>query len=204
MRLTYRFCIFTIRWVIRIVFGLEVRGLEKIPKQGRAIIAANHQSYLDPPVIGSNIRRELKYLTKEELLRIPILGGFLRYIGCIPVRRSSLDLEALRRAARILEGDEALLLFPEGHRGRTEGLRPGLGGVGFLASQTNSDVYPIYLENTRGSWKRLIKREKIQMIVGDPIRFSQYQNLTSGKKSEAYRAFSEEVMNQIAAMKAAQ
>lgn len=204
MRLTYWFCAFGVRWIIKILFGLKARGLEKIPKKGRVILAANHQSYLDPPLVGGTIRRELKYLAKEELFSIPVFRKIISHLGAIPIKRSKLDIESLKKSINLLESECALLLFPEGGRSLPNEFRQGFGGVGFLAHQTKADVFPIYLGNTRFSWKRLLLRKRITLTVGYPIRFDQIQEYHDKKRGDAYRAFSQKIMEKIAALKAAQ
>lgn len=203
MRFGYKCCALIVRSIVKLLFGLEVQGVEKIPLRGRVIIAANHQSYLDPPLLGSVLRREIRYLAKEELFKIAVLKWIIIYLGAIPIKRSKLDLEALRRSAEILENGEALLVFPEGHRSRDGKLRQGLGGVGYLASQTNTDVYPVYMRNIRGSFRRIFKRQKIQVFIGDPVRSEDLPNKDRLSRRQVYMAFSDEIMKRIAALEAA-
>ena len=200
MRFTYRCCALFVRYVLKLLFGMKAEGLGRIPMQGRVIVAANHRSYLDPPILGSSLWREVRFLAKEELFRIPVLNRIIRHLGAIPIRRSKLDLEALRRATEILDSGQALLLFPEGHRSRDGKLQQGLGGVGYLAVQTSTDVYPVYIKNSRGSWSRIIKRERIRVFIGDPIRAHDLPDQDGMTRRQIYQAFSEKVMNAIAAL----
>lgn len=203
MRFGYKCCALIVRYILKLLFGLEARGREKIPMRGRVIIAANHRSYLDPPILGSMLWREVRYLAKEELFKIPVLNWIISYLGAIPIKRSKLDLEALRRSTEILENGEALLVFPEGHRSRDGKLQQGLGGVGYLASQTNTDVYPVYIRNSRGSFRRIFKRQKIKVFIGDSIRLGDLPDADHLSKRQIYMAISDEIMKHISAMEAA-
>lgn len=200
MQLTYWMSTLLIRIFTRILFGLRVQGSDKIPRNGHAIIAANHQSYLDPPILGACLKREVRFLAKSYLFRWPILGPIIRHFKAIPVGHADLDLIALRNAANFLEDGGIVILFPEGGVSQTGDFQQGEGGVGFLAGQTNADVYPVYIGNTRGAWRRMLKRKNIEVIFGDPIRFA---NFNADRKRQAYLAFSNQVMEQIAALKVA-
>src|SRR5690606_35888516 len=108
-------------------------GIENIPAAGPAIIACNHVSYLDPPLLGSALSRPVRFLGKYELFTIPALGAFLRSVQCLPVRRGSLDIRAVRASLAVLRRGEVLGIFPEGTRYKLAGLRPFYQGVGWLA-----------------------------------------------------------------------
>lgn len=200
MRLTYSFSAFWIRALIRIVFGLRVRGLGRVPKNGQAIIAVNHQSYLDPPVVGACLGHEAHFLAMAPLFRHPILGPLVRHFNAIPVGNVRLDLGAFRKVVEILKESGAVVVFPEGGRSQSGDLQKGESGVGFLAAQTGVDVYPVYIKNTRLTWRRLLMRRPIEVIFGEPIRF---QASGQGPKRQSYLAFSQHVMEKIAALKAA-
>lgn len=201
MRLTYRLSCIVIRVLARLFFGLVVEGIEKVPKQGRLLIAANHQSYLDPPILGACLPREVSYFAKAQLFRRPILGAVIRYYNSIPVQRFGLDLKALRAASQVLNNEGGLILFPEGTRSRTGDFREGAGGVGMLAKQTDTPVLPVYIKGTKGCWRRIFRRGTIRLFFGDLIRFSDLSSV-KGKSRDDYQAFSRLIMERIAALKA--
>lgn len=203
MRLTYRFCAFSVRQLVRFSFGLIVRGVEKVPESGKAIIAANHQSYLDPPILGACLRREAYYLAKADLFKYPIFSSIIRHLNAVPLKRSEPDFGALREAVKIINSGQPVVVFPEGGLGPTEELRPGGGGVGFLARQTGAEVYPVFIKNTRRVWRRLTRSKPVELIFGDAIRFVDVIGEDQDKGRKAYIAFSREVMNQISALRAA-
>ena len=202
MRLTYRLSALGVRLLARLLIGLRVRGVEKIPERGKLIIAANHQSYLDPPILGACLRREVHYLAKADLFKYPVFGTIIRHLNALPLKRKDPDIQAVRQAVEILQGGEAIVLFPEGGLGPTVDLRRAYSGVGFLAYQTGADVYPVYIKNTRKAWARVFKRCPIEINFGDPIRCGKLSTGDTNKKQDAYLAFSTEVMQRIAALKA--
>ncbi len=103
--------------LMRLLFRVEGRGAEHIPAEGPVLIVANHSSVLDPPLVGGMCPRQLTYLAKAELFRVPGLGGLIRRLGAQPLRREGADPSALRTAQRVLAEGKALLVFPEGTRG---------------------------------------------------------------------------------------
>jgi len=140
--------------LMRAWFGLRVRGAEHIPASGPALIVSNHQSILDPPLIGGAARRPIYFLAKAELFRIPLFGALIRRLNARPVRREGPDPGALRMALRVLEEDGALLIFPEGTRGAEGVLRPAKAGAGMLAVKSGAPVVPVYISGSGRAWPR--------------------------------------------------
>lgn len=165
--------------VIHDVFGWECRGVEHLPMTGPAIVAANHVSYLDPPLIGSVMRRRIHFMAKEEVFAIPLLGSFLHAIGSFPLcRRKAVDVTAVRHALRILERGDVLGIFPEGTRNRNHDFREMLrfyDGVGWLALRAQAPVIPVAIDGyvpTRAH-SRWTRPTKLRIVCGRPIWFDQ-------------------------------
>ena len=106
-----------VRAVGRVWLRLSAVGTERVPRDGALLLASNHSSLLDPPLIGCVLPRELDYLAKTELFRIPGFGALIRRLNAHPVDRSGSDSAALRLALRLLGDGRAVLVFPEGTRG---------------------------------------------------------------------------------------
>lgn len=174
----------------------DVSGLEHIPGDGPAIIAANHVSYLDPPLLGAVTPRPIRFVAKRELFSLPLLGRFLRAIGTFPVERSQPDYRAVRQSLRVLHRGELLGIFPEGTRNKKGGLKPFLEGVGWLAIKTRAPVVPVvihgYLPLLPGStWTR---PGRLKIVCGEPLIFPA-ERYVSGRRpfrtdatQEVYRA----------------
>lgn len=200
MKLDYWFASLLIRGIAKLFLGLKVIGRENIPTRGRLIIAANHQSYLDPPIIGSCIPREIFYMAKAELFSKPVLGKLIRRWNSIPVKRSGRDFASLKAATGVLEREGALLVFPEGTRSRTGEFLQPTGGLGFLAAISGADILPIFISGTRGAWKRILRRSGIKVIIGKPIHLD-LENVELSTAKQKYQAMSNRVMQAIAELK---
>ncbi|MFH0774564.1 MAG: (d)CMP kinase [bacterium] len=173
--------------LFKIYFRYSVEGLENVPKQGSLIVASNHMSFLDPPVIGVTI--PLYYFAKEELFSIPIFGRLIKKLNAFPVKRDRFSREAIERSIRILENGGRILLFPEGTRGDI--LLEPKKGIGLIANLANkkirTPILPVRIKGTekalgKGGW--FIKPHKIQVIIGkeiEPERFFGKDNLAIAK-----------------------
>jgi 1-acyl-sn-glycerol-3-phosphate acyltransferase len=175
-------------------FRLSVVGAERVPREGRVLLAANHLSLLDPPLIGAASPRELDFLAKTELFRVPGLGALIRRLNAHPVDRAGSDSAALRLALRLLGAGRAVLVFPEGTRG-TEG-RPGpaRAGAGMLAALSGAPVVPVYIEGSGRALPRgavLPRPTRISVTFGEPIRFARERGRAR------YQEVSEEIMSAI-------
>ncbi|MBI2069393.1 MAG: 1-acyl-sn-glycerol-3-phosphate acyltransferase [Elusimicrobia bacterium] len=125
----------------------QVSGLEYVPRQGGAIVAANHKSVWDPQFLGTAIARvrPAYFLAKAELFENPALAYLISRLGAMRLYRQGSDVGALKRAMVLLRRGELLGLFPEGTRKRENKLERFLPGVGFLAAKTGVPVIPAYI-----------------------------------------------------------
>ncbi|MFH0790509.1 MAG: lysophospholipid acyltransferase family protein [Candidatus Omnitrophota bacterium] len=157
---------------IKLIFPIEVYGLENIPKTGGFILASNHASYLDPVVLGAMCPRYMHFMARHDLFGNPLSSWFLSQLNAFPVRRNSADISALKKAIRLVKKGEGLLLFPEGSR-QVEGISFNpQSGIGFLAVKINAPVIPALIRGTelampKGS--KGIRRVKISVYFGKQI-----------------------------------
>lgn len=138
-------------------------------------MAANHVSYIDPAALGCACPRILSFVARDTLFKVPILGLWMRCVGCIPVKRKSADLGALRESMQKVKSGGVLGLFPEGTR-QTGGISDKAeAGVGFLASKCKAPVIPALILGTdkvlpRGA--KFLRPGKIKVIFGEPIEIN--------------------------------
>jgi 1-acyl-sn-glycerol-3-phosphate acyltransferase len=187
--------------VFRVLFGLRVRGAEHVPATGPILIVANHSSVLDPPLVGSVCPRQLTFMAKAELFRIPGLGALIRRLGAQPLRREGADPAALRMAQRVLAGGGALLVFPEGTRGPEGTLREGKPGAALLAMHSGVPVVPAYVSGSGRAWprgRRLPRPAKVMVTFGAPLRFEPAEG---AERKKQYEAASRRMMAAIADLK---
>lgn len=145
-------------------FNVRVEGREKFPMEGPLIVAPNHLSNNDPPVIGYALPRAVHFMAKEELFRNPFLRTVIQWLGAFPVRRGGVDKIAIRHAMNLLKKRWVLGIFPEGSRQKPGKLGRFHDGVASMALRTAVPVVPVAVIGTRE-----MKRGKIAIIIGDVI-----------------------------------
>jgi 1-acyl-sn-glycerol-3-phosphate acyltransferase len=182
-------------------FKFEVRGAEHIPRTGAAIIASNHASYLDPPLIGMAIPRPIFYFAKEELFRT-LFGSALKIVNAIPVNRDQLDRKTLRTVLSVLAQGEMILMFPEGTRSESGDLQEGRPGTGFIAYQAKVPVVPAYVGGSfdilpRGG--KFFRFTQCTVTFGPAVDLSAY--FAAARTKDMYERMSQEIMRSIERLK---
>lgn len=130
-----------LRVLFTVVLRMRVEGTENIPKDGPLVIASNHLSLLDPPVIGTAATRKVHFMAKQELF-VPILGDIYKILGAFPVRRGGADRAAIKHGIEILQSSQVLAIFPEGTRSKTGKLGKAEPGALMMASKTMATIVP--------------------------------------------------------------
>jgi len=187
---------------MKVLNGWEVRGREHVPREGALIVAPNHISFWDPPLVGAAAKRELHFLAKEELFRTPVLGPLIRGYNAIPIRRGMADLRGLTRAIEVLKGGDALLVFPEGSRMRDGQLHPARPGVGLLAVSGDASIVPAYVSGTNRPRRWMLRREKVRIWFGEARHWRQWAGEGDDEPGRAlYQRIGEAVMRDIASLR---
>lgn len=189
------------RVVAWVFFRYRVEG--EIPRTGGLLIAANHASYFDIPLLGCGMRRRAWYLGRNDLFPIPVLNGILQALGWIPVRLGRLDREAFGKAINLIRAGNIVVMFPEGGRSRDGHLRPPKAGIGVIVSQTGCTVVPAYLKGTfdvlptGACWPRL---RQVTVRFGAPIHFETGKQNERAETKQFYQRVSRTVIEHIAAL----
>src|ERR1700729_643117 len=184
----YDFSKFFVRLLARTIWRARVFGSENVPANGPLIVACNHVSYLDPPLMGCLCPRRISYMAKKELFGIPLLGPMIGALGAYAVDRRGSATAAIKRSLQVLDGGGAVGIFPEGTRNRT-GSAPPQTGVALLASLANVLVVPACI---RGS-DRALRLGRIDVAFGAPLA------LPAGRKAtrDDLAKFTAGIMNAI-------
>ncbi|HET7224261.1 MAG TPA: lysophospholipid acyltransferase family protein [Candidatus Eisenbacteria bacterium] len=192
--------------VLGTLTGWEVRGRERIPRSGGLIVASNHISFWDPPLIGAAISRETHFLAKSELFSTPVLGWVIGTVNAIPIRRGVADMTGMSRAMEVLRAGGGLLMFPEGSRMRDGELHPARPGVGMLAVNADVPIVPCYISGSNRPAKWATRRARVRIWFGPPQHWKDLagreDDLTPGRA--LYQRVGDAVMREIAILKTGQ
>jgi 1-acyl-sn-glycerol-3-phosphate acyltransferase len=156
--------------------GFRCRYLtpEHVPVSGPVILAANHCSYLDPPLVGAGLRRDLHYLARESLFDLPLLGTLLRRVNVVPVDRDGGGAAGLRAILNRLLAGQAILLFPEGTRSPDGELQTARSGIGLIIIRSSAPVVPVRIFGSFAAWgrsRRFPRPTRIEIKYGQPLDF---------------------------------
>jgi 1-acyl-sn-glycerol-3-phosphate acyltransferase len=161
-------------WIVGILlFDIRSFGSFRVPPHGSVVVAPNHQSYLDPLLVGMCVRRPLFYLARDTLFRYPILRSLLSALNALPIPRGG---AASRRGIELgraaLRAENALVLFPEGTRTRSGSMGPLKRGVELVARPSAATVVPAYIDGSFALWpphQRFPSCGKVRVFFGQPI-----------------------------------
>jgi 1-acyl-sn-glycerol-3-phosphate acyltransferase len=199
----YWFCYNLIKLVGLIFFRLRWLHRERMINHGPVILAANHQSFLDPPFAGSASDRAIYFLARRTLLDGPFFGWLLPKLNVIPVdSEGGKDRTALKALIRILRAGEGTLVFPEGQRSPDGKLQPAQPGLGLVIAKTLAPVVPIRIFGAYEAWpihEKWPRLGRVTVVVGEPIHFTEQDLEPRGK--DLYLRLSQRVMDAIAALK---
>ena len=173
---------------------LHVRGLSNVPDKGAFIIASNHLSWTDIPLIPLHFRRKVVYMAKEEYYSSKI-AWLVRFLGAFPVKRGEGDRQALRAGEEQLRKGNILVIFPEGTRSRNYALAKAHAGIGMVALRTGVPVVPVAIWGSENALKKF--RTPVTISYGKPMVLT-----PKGKKitREDIDEATEQLMRKIAEM----
>jgi 1-acyl-sn-glycerol-3-phosphate acyltransferase len=202
--------VYCVPWIIcRAVFSTYFRWrvyeAARVPKTGPVILAANHASLIDPPLVGATLKRDICYLARENLFRNPLIGAVLRSWNVVPVDRDGGGAAGLRAIMDRLNQGNAVILFPEGTRTPDGALQPARSGVGLLAIKSTAPVVPIRLFGTfeaYGRNMRLPRPRSVAVKFGRPMDLDRWRaearTCSKARLKEIYQATAQLIMTQIA------
>lgn len=183
-------------------YRLRVSGREHVPARGGAVIAANHCSYLDPPVMaGCSNRRIVHFMARDTLFSNPVARWFFPRVGVIALDRTKGDLGALKKAIATLKEGHVIGLFPEGTRSPDGQMREAKGGIGFLIAKGNVPVVPLYISGTFAAFPKGADKLRPGRLVarfGPPISPEEIRAAMPAKND--YEAVGALVMSRIRAL----
>jgi 1-acyl-sn-glycerol-3-phosphate acyltransferase len=196
--------LYGILWILARTIGrlcFHYRVVGTVPRTGGFIVAANHASYLDIPLLGCGMRRRAWYLGRSDLFQVPGLKAICQWLGWIPLRTGRLDRDAFGKAVTLIKEGKVVVIFPEGSRSLDGQLQSPKPGIGVIVAQTGCPVVPAYLKGTYDAlpsgtmWPRF---RPVTVCYGDPLTFS--RSGENGEAKQFYQEVSRTVMDRIASL----
>ena len=204
MNLSYRIGWLSFRVTYAILFRWGAYHPERVPAAGPVILASNHASFIDPPLVGIGLKRPLNYLARDTLFRFPVAGAILRSWQSIPVDREGGGGAGLKAILDRLLAGGAILLFPEGTRTRDGNLQPARAGIGLAVIKSNAPVIPVRVFGTFEAFNRnmrIPRPHSIAVKYGHPMLFAELRaeakSCSKPRLKEIYQQISDEIMAAI-------
>jgi 1-acyl-sn-glycerol-3-phosphate acyltransferase len=193
------------RAVYKLYFRWRVYNAERVPLQGPVILASNHASFIDPPLVGAGLHRKINYLARESLFRFPIVKQVLHSWSAVPVDRDGGGAAGLKKILdRLLDGG-AIILFPEGTRTKDGRLQPARSGIGLTVIKSNAVVVPVRVFGTFAAYGRRMRvplPRHIAVKYGEPLRFealrSEARSCSKARLKQIYQQIADDIMAAIA------
>jgi 1-acyl-sn-glycerol-3-phosphate acyltransferase len=195
------------RLIYATYFRWRVYNPENVPPRGPVILASNHASFIDPPLVGSALHRPVNYLARESLFRFPILGAILRSWNAVPVDREGGGAAGLRAILDRLLNGGVILLFPEGTRTKDGELQTARSGIGLTVIKSDAPVVPVRVFGTFEAFSRNHKFPRphpIAVKYGKLIDFSalraEAKTCSKPRLKQIYQQVADRIMSEIAAL----
>ena len=181
-RSLFQFLVCKIGYMIRLklVYRLEVHGLENVPKNNKYIVCPNHLSTLDPPLMVAVMPRSVSFMAKKELFDIPFLRWWIDWLGAFAVNRESLGPSTVKTVQEIKDSNWVLGMFPQGTRGVPGEIKGVTKGFAGLAKLTKCDILPVGIIGTN-EVKRWPFTGKIIVKIGKIIPYDKNTELVKDK-----------------------
>ncbi|MEI7807112.1 MAG: lysophospholipid acyltransferase family protein [Verrucomicrobiota bacterium] len=205
MNLSYRIAWIIFRAIFATYFRWRAFGAENVPLQGGVILASNHASFLDPPLVGAGLKRGINFLARESLFRFLMMGAVLRSWNVVPVDREGGGAKGLKNILGRLLNGSGIILFPEGTRTKDGQLQPARSGIGLTVIKSTAPVVPVRVFGTFEAYGRKHKfprPHRLAVKYGRPMNF---ENLRVEAKTcdkvrlkEIYQQVADEIMAAIA------
>jgi 1-acyl-sn-glycerol-3-phosphate acyltransferase len=210
MNWSYRIGWRSFRILFSVYFRWRVLHPDRVPLTGPVILACNHASYIDPPLVGAGVPRQINYLARDTLFHIPVLASVLRSWGVVPVDRDGGSGRGLKAILDRLRDGGAIILFPEGTRTWTGQLQPARSGIGLTVIKSDAPVVPARVFGTFEAYgKRLRWPRPRRLIVkyGNPLDFAalraEARTCSKPRLKEIYQQIADQIMSAIAQLQPA-
>ena len=158
-----------------LMFDLKVYGAHRFPPEGGVLLVSNHQSYLDPVLLGVRLSRPLSYMAKSGLFKFAPFAWLIRSLGAFPIRQNTADIRALKESIERVQDGLALTIFPEGSRTEDGSLLPIEPGVALVIRKAKVPIMPAVIDGAINAWPRgrtMFRPAPIRVLYGRPMDLS--------------------------------
>ena len=192
---TYKFFYWLLAGAARRFYRVRVINANNEPLDTHFIVASNHTAAADGVIICACMKNQIRFMGKKELFKVPVVGAFLRAIGCYPVDRKSSDVAALRTTINLLKDEDCVGIFPQGTRcPRVDPATTSVkSGVGLIAARSGADVLPVCVKSKVGAVKMFRKN---YLIIGELIKNEEF-DFENNKGSESHQAAADRIHAEI-------
>ena len=164
-----------VRFAATVAFDLKAYHPERVPPTGGVLMLSNHQSYLDPPLLGTRLNRSMAYLARSGLFEVPGFSSLIRALNAVPIQQGKGDLGAMKQSIRLLQEGWLLNIFPEGGRTLDGNLRPAARGAGLIVRKAGVPVVPVAIHGSWEAWpksRRFPRPHPIRILYGHAVHLS--------------------------------
>ncbi|MBQ8249650.1 MAG: 1-acyl-sn-glycerol-3-phosphate acyltransferase [Clostridia bacterium] len=171
----YRWIKKYLQGLIKLVFRIHIHGAENEPMEGGYLLVSNHISYIDVLVSAVALKRQIRFMAKKELFKVPLLGGLIKTLGAFPVDRKGNAVAPIRKSIALLESGEVVGMFPQGHRlmkrkfDTTKGEIKG--GAAMTCCRAKVPVLPAFIATKND---KVIPFRRIDIYIGKPIAYEEF------------------------------
>ena len=155
-----------------LLFRIRTWNKDRVPRRGGVLLASNHQSFLDPPLVGGPLPRQVCYMARRSLFDVPGCAWWLRGMKCLPVKRTGVDRRAMRVGIELMSRGEGLVVFPEGTRTPDGEVKPFRSGFALLAARAEVPIVPVAVHGADKAWprhRRLPRPSPVHVAYGEPV-----------------------------------
>jgi 1-acyl-sn-glycerol-3-phosphate acyltransferase len=186
-----------------LLYRLRAIGIENVPSTGPVILAPNHFSQMDHFFAGVYLRRQIRFMAKSQLFSNPVIEFIFFHGGVFPIRRGYQDEEAFKTVFTILDRGGCMLMYPEGGRSRTGGIREPRPGVGRIALESGVPVIPVAIHGSVAvrKWRKL-RFPKVTVQFGEPLVFDSVSSPPREQQLEVATQIMEKVREMYDALEA--
>lgn len=194
----YRFLKKHLAPILKFTMRIKVYGAENEKTDGALVVCANHTAMFDVISLGVAFKRQLRFLAKKELFKIPLLSQLISSLGAYSVDRGKGDVAAIKKTLSVLEEGEIVAMFPQGtrHIGVDPAKTEVKSGVGMIVYRSKADVQPVFIRVKNYKYRFLRKKE---VIIGKPIKYEEFGFTDGG--AEEYEKAAKVVFERILALR---